>query len=146
MALAVGPSFTVGDHTDLGVALGLAIPALNRQREAVRAARAERDTALARVELRHRELSALITEALVTLTRAETELALLRGGTLARAGRAVRLAEEAAPQRGAYVLAWLAAREAYLTARAAELDLEWEAAEARILLRHLTGSLIMEAP
>lgn len=145
-ALAVGPSVTVGDHTDLGVALGFAIPAWKRQREAVRAARAERDTALARVDLRHRELSALITEALVTLTRAKTELALLRGGTLARAARALRLAEEAAPQRGAYVLAWLAAREAYLTARAAELDLEWEAAEARILLRHLTGSLIMEAP
>ncbi|MDX2122904.1 MAG: hypothetical protein SF070_17830 [Gemmatimonadota bacterium] len=45
-----------------------------------------------------------------------------------------------------YVLAWLAARKAYLDARAAELDLEWQAAHARLLLRSVTGSLVMEAP
>jgi hypothetical protein len=49
-----------------------------------------------------------------------------------------------APQRGTYILAWLAARQAYLGARLAELDLEWQAAQARLLLRHLSGSLVME--
>jgi hypothetical protein len=71
---------------------------------------------------------------------------LLRGRTLARAARALTLAEQAAPQRGPFVLAWLAAREAYLDARVAELDLEWQAAQARLVLRSVTGSLIMEEP
>lgn len=140
----IGPALTVGDKNRLGVAVGVSLPLWNRQRDAIRAARAERDTAVARSDLRHRELTALVTEALVTLTRTETELGLLRGGGLARAARAHRLAEQAAPQRGAYVLAWLAARAAYLNAREAELDLEWQAASARLLLRSLTGSLIME--
>lgn len=65
---------------------------------------------------------------------------------LAWAARAHALAEQAARQRGVYVPAWLAARKAYLDARAAELDLEWQAAQARLLLRSVTGSLVMEAP
>lgn len=143
-AFELGPALTVGDENRLGVAVGVSLPVWNRQRDAIRAAHAERDTALARSDLRHRELSAQVTEALVTLTRTETELGLLRGGALARAARAHKLAEQAAPQRGAYVLAWLAARAAYLNARDAELDLEWQAASARLLLRSLTGSLVME--
>ncbi|HSE68523.1 MAG TPA: TolC family protein, partial [Gemmatimonadales bacterium] len=118
----------------------------NRQREAIRAAHAERDTAVAGIEVRHRELRAMVLEAMVTLTRAETELGLLRGGALARTARANTLAEQAAPQGGAYILVWLAARNAYLEARAAELDLEWQGAEARLVLRSLTGSLVMEEP
>jgi outer membrane protein TolC len=145
-ALAVGPALTVGDKSRLGLALGFSFPAWGRQRDAVRAAHAERDTALARIDVRHREITALVAEALVTLTRADTELVLLRSGTIARAARALSLAEQAAPQRGAYVLAWLAARAAYLDAREAEVDLEWQSAEARLLLRDLTGSLIMEEP
>ncbi len=143
-AFELGPALTVGDKNRLGVAVGVSLPVWNRQRDAIRAAHAERDTAMARSDLRHRELTALVTEALVTLTRTETELGLLRGGALARAARAHKLAEQAAPQRGAYVLAWLAARAAYLYARDVELDLEWEAASARLLLRSLTGSLVME--
>jgi cobalt-zinc-cadmium efflux system outer membrane protein len=145
-AIELGPAVTVGKNNRLGLALGLIVPLWNRQRDAIRAAHAERDTAIAEIEVRHRELAALVTEALLTLTRAETELGLLRGGALARAARAELLAEQAAPQRGAYVLAWLAARQAYLGARGAELDLEWQAAQARVLLRHLTGSLAMEEP
>lgn len=145
-ALEIGPAITLGDKNRLGVALGISIPVWNRQRDAIRAARAERDTAISGIAVRQRELSVLVTEALVTLTRAASELELLRGGALARAARAQALAEQAAPQRGAYVLAWLAAREAYLYARAAELDLEWQAAQARLLLRSVTGSLVMEAP
>lgn len=142
----LGPAVVLAGKSRLGLALGLSIPVWNRQRNAIRAARAERDTALARIDVRHRELSALVTEAMVTLNRAERELGLLRGGAMARAARAHLLAEQAAPQRGAYVLAWLAAREAYLEAREAELDLEWQATQARLLLRDLTGSLIMEEP
>ncbi|HSE46198.1 MAG TPA: TolC family protein [Gemmatimonadales bacterium] len=140
----LGPAVTVGERTRVGLALGLILPLWNRQREAVRAAHAERDTALAGIEVRHRELRAMVLEALVTLARAETELGLLRSGGLARTARANTLAEQAAPQGGAYVLVWLAAREAYLEARAAELDLEWQGAEARLVLRSLTGSLVME--
>lgn len=142
-ALELGPAVTVGDKTRLGVALGVSVP-WNRQRDAIRAAHAERDTALARIEVRQRELPAQVTEALVTLTLADSGLGLLRGRTLARATRALILAEQAAPQRGANVLAWLEARSAYLDARLAELDLEWQAAQARLLLRSVTGSLVME--
>jgi cobalt-zinc-cadmium efflux system outer membrane protein len=145
-AVELGPAVTVGDRWQLGLALGLTLPVWNRQRDAARAAHAERDTALAGIEARHRELAALVAEALATLTRADAELGLLRGGALARAARAHALAEQAMPQGGAYVLAWLAARKAYLDTRAAELDLEWQAAEARLLLRSLTGSLVMEEP
>jgi outer membrane protein TolC len=144
-ALELGPAVTVGDNARLGVALGIAVP-WNRQRAAIRAAHAERDTALFQLEVRHRELPALVTEALVTLTLADSGLGLLRGRTLARAARALSLAEQAAPQRGAAVLAWLVARAAYLDARATELDLEWQAANARLLLRSVTGSLVMEEP
>ncbi len=145
-ALEIGPAITLGDRNRLGVALGISIPVWNRQRDAIRAAGAERDTALSGIAVRQRELSVLVTEALVTLTRAASELELLRGGALARAARAHALAAQAARQRGVYVLAWLAARKAYLDARAAELDLEWQAAQARLLLRSVTGSLVMEAP
>lgn len=145
-ALEIGPAITLGDKNRLGVALGISIPVWNRQRDAIRAAGAERDTALSGIAVRQRELSVQVTEALVTLTRAASELELLRGGALARAARANALAERAALQRGVYVLAWLAARKAYLDARAAELDLEWQAAQARLLLRSVTGSLVMEAP
>ena len=144
-ALELGPAVTVGDKTRLGIALGIGVP-WNRQRDAIRAADAERDTALARIEVRRRELPALVTEALVTLTLADSGLGLLRGRTLARTARALTLAEQAAPQRGASVLAWLMARAAYLDARMDELDLEWRSAQARLLLRSVTGSLIMEEP
>ena len=145
-AFEVGPAVTLGDGSRLGVAFGFSLPVWNRQRAAIRAAQADRDTALARIDARHRELLALATEALTTLTRTDAELGILRGGALARAARAHTLAEQGAPQGGAYVLAWLVARKAYLDARMADLDLEWEAAQARLLLRSLTGSLVMEEP
>lgn len=144
--IELGPAATVGDKWRLGIALGFNVPAWHRLSNQIRAAKAERDNANAQFDVRHREIAAQVSEALLTLTRTETELGLLRGGALARATRALELAEQVAPQRGTYVLAWLAAREAYLDARAAELDLEWQAAGARLLLRHLTGSLVMEEP
>ncbi len=144
--IEAGPAATVGDRWRLGIALGLNIPPWHRLSNEIRAAKAERDDANARFDVRHRDIAALVSEALLTLTRTDTELELLRGGALARAARALALAEQAAPQRGAYILAWLAARQAYLGARTAELDLEWQAARARLLLRHLTGSLVMEEP
>ncbi len=142
--LEVGPAATVGDRWRLGVALGFNIPSWHRLGSEIRAAKAERLNAEAQFDVRHREIAGQVTEALLTLTRTDTELGLLREGALARAARALELAEQVAPQRGTYILAWLAARQAYLAARAAELDLEWQAARARLLLRHLSGSLVME--
>jgi outer membrane protein TolC len=145
-AFELGPAVTVGDRSRLGLALGFTLPLWNRQSDAVGAANAERDTALARLDLRHRDLVALVAEALTTLTRSEAELRILRGGALTRAARAHNLTEQSAPEGEAYVLALLAARNAYLDARLADLDLEWEGAKARLLLRSLTGSLVMEEP
>lgn len=142
--IEIGPAATVGDRWRLGVALGFNLPAWHRLSSEIRAAKAERLSAEAQFDVRHREIAGQVTEALLTLNRTDTELGLLREGALARAARALALAEQVAPQRGTYILAWLAARQAYLGARAAELALEWQAAQARLLLRHLSGSLVME--
>jgi outer membrane protein TolC len=142
--IEAGPAATVGDKWRLGIALGFNLPAWSRLSSVIRAAKAERVSAEAQFDVRHREIAGQVTEALLTLTRTDTELKLLREGALARAARALELAEQVAPQRGTYILAWLAARQAYLGARLAELDLEWQAAQARLLLRHLSGSLVME--
>jgi outer membrane protein TolC len=142
--IEAGPAATVGDKWRLGIALGFNLPAWHRLSSEIREAKAERRSAQAEFEVRHREIAGQVTEALLTLTRTETELGLLRSGALSRAARALALAEQVAPQRGTYILAWLAARQAYLAARADELELEWQAAQARLLLRHLSGSLRME--
>jgi len=141
----LGPAVTLGDRNRLGVAVGINIPVWNRQRAALRAASADKDTASAQMEVRRREVSQQVTEALTILTRTRTELALLRDGDLVRARRATELAERSAGQGDTYALAWLLAIRAYSEARGAELELEWQAAQARVLLRSLTGSLIIEA-
>jgi len=110
----------------------------------MRAAAADRDVALARLETRRRELTASLLQASTTLKRVDGELALLRGGELTRAQQAALLAGRALEQGGPYLSAWLTARQAYLDARRAELDLEWQAARARLLLRHLAGTLSVE--
>ncbi|MBK8004462.1 MAG: TolC family protein [Gemmatimonadetes bacterium] len=141
----LGPAVTLGDRNRLGVAVGINIPVWNRQRAALRAAGADKDTATAQMEVRRREVAQQVTEALTILTRTRTELALLRDGDLVRARRTTELAERSAGQGGTYALAWLLAIRAYGEARSAELELEWQAAQARVLLRSLTGSLIIEA-
>jgi outer membrane protein TolC len=142
--LELGPSATIGESTTVGLTFGLSLPVWNRQGTAMRAAAADRDVALARLETRHRELAASLHQASTTLKRVDGELALLRGGELTRAQQAALLAGRALEQGGPYLSAWLTARQAYLDARRAELDLEWRAARARLLLRHLAGTLSLE--
>ena len=142
--LELGPSATIGESTTVGLTFGLSLPVWNRQGTSMRAAAADRDVALARLETRRRELAASLLEAGTTLKRVDGELALLRGGELARAQQAALLAGRALEQGGPYLSAWLTARQAYLDARRAELDLEWQAARARVLLRHLGGTLSLE--
>jgi len=141
----VGPAVTLGDRNRLGVAVGINLPVWNRQRAALRAAQADRDTALFHIEERRRTVSSQVVEAITILSRTRTELGLLRGGALARARRALTLSERAAVQGGPWAIAWFNALRAYGEARGAELDLEWQAAQARVLLRSLSGSLMMEA-
>jgi cobalt-zinc-cadmium efflux system outer membrane protein len=142
--IELGPAAGLGKTSTFGLALGLSLPLWNRQGDAVRAAEAIRAAALARLDFRRREVAALVTEATSTLTRAAQELDLLRSGELARAKQAESLAARALEQGGPYLTAWLTARQAYLDARRAELDLEWEAARARVTLRSLAGTLIAE--
>jgi len=139
--LELGPSITIGESTTVGLAFGLSLPLWNRQTAAMRAASADRGAALAQLEARRRELAASVLEARTTLARVEGEQGLLRGGELARAQQAALLAGRALEQGGPYLSAWLTARQAYLDARRAELDLQWQAARARLLLHHLAGTL-----
>jgi outer membrane protein TolC len=142
--LELGPSATIGESTTVGLTFGLSLPVWNYQGTSMRAAAADRDAALARLETRRLELAASLLQARTALTRVDGELALLRGGELARAQQAALLAGRALEQGGPYLSAWLTARQAYLDARRAELDLEWEAARARLLLRHLAGTLSLD--
>lgn len=142
--LELGPAANIGDSTIVGLTLGLSLPFWNHQTAAMRAATADRGAALAQLEGRRRELTAAVLEARTTLARVEGELGLLRGGELARAQQAALLAGRALEQGGPYLSAWLTARQAYLDARRAELDLEWQAARSRLLLHHLAGTLSAE--
>jgi outer membrane protein, heavy metal efflux system len=142
--LALGPSGTFGTTTTVGLSVGLGIPLWNRQGAAIRAATADREAALARLDARRREFAVIVFAARTTVARTDRELALLRSGELARAAQAEALAARAMQEGGPYVVAWLTARQAYLDARRAELDLEWQAARARLLLRHLSGTLLAE--
>ena len=144
--LALGPSASLEGRAVLGMSFGVGLPLWNRQGSGVRAAAAEREAALARLDARRRELDAAVVEATSTLGRAGRELDALRSGELARAEQAESLAARALQQGGPYLAAWLAARQAYLDARRVELNLEWQAARARLLLRHLTGTLLAEEP
>ena len=144
--LALGPSASLEGRAVLGMSFGVGLPLWNRQGSGVRAAAAEREAALARLDARRRELDAAVVEATSTLARARRELDALRSGELARAEQAESLAARALQQGGPYLASWLAARQAYLDARRVELDLEWQAARARLLLRHLTGTLLAEEP
>jgi outer membrane protein TolC len=139
--LELGPAVTIGESTTAGLAFGLSLPLWNRQAAAIEAAKADKDVALAQLEARRRELTAAVLNARTTLARTDEELVLLRGGELARAQQAAALASGALERGGPYLSAWLTARQAYLDARRAELDLEWQAARARLVLRHLTGTL-----
>jgi outer membrane protein TolC len=139
--LTLGPATNLGGAMKLGLSVGLGIPLWDRQGAAIRAATADREAALARRDARQRELASLLLEAWSTLTRTNRELTLLRSGELARAEQAVALAARAIQTGGPYVTAWLTARQAYLDAQRAELDLEREAAGARLVLRHLAGTL-----
>ncbi len=142
----MGPAagLSQGSTPTFGLALGIGLPLWNRQGAAIRAATADREAGLARLETRRRELAAIVLEATSTLGAAGQELGALRSGELARAQQAESLAARGVAQGGPYLAAWLAARQAYLDARRAELDLEWQAARARLLLRHLSGTLLVE--
>jgi len=142
--LALGPSASFGTGTRVGLSVAIGIPLWNRQGAAIRAATAEREAALARLDARRRELAALVFEARSIVARADRELGLLRAGELSRAEQAEALAARAMQEGGPYVVAWLTARQASLDARRAELDLEWQAARARLLLRYLSGTLLAE--
>ncbi|HEV2085006.1 MAG TPA: TolC family protein, partial [Gemmatimonadales bacterium] len=142
--IELGPAAGFGRTSTFGLALGLSLPLWNRQGDAARAAEADRAAALARLDSRRRDVAALVTQATGTLARTARELDLLRSGELARAQQAEMLAAHALEQGGPYLVAWLTARQAYLDARRAELDLEWEAARARLALRLLAGTLTGE--
>jgi outer membrane protein, heavy metal efflux system len=144
--LELGPAAAIGHQTNLGLALGVGLPLWNRQGDAIRAANADRGAALARLDARHRDLQVQVLQATSSLIRAQRELGLLRGGELTRAAQAADLAARGLQQGGPYLAAWLAARQAYLDARKAELDLEWQAARARLLLHYLMGSLLHQVP
>jgi outer membrane protein TolC len=140
----IGPAASIGQSTTIGLALGLSLPVWNHQTAAMRAAAADRDAALAQLETQRRQLAASVLENQTTLARVDGELRLLRGGELARAQQATLLAGRALEQGGPYLSAWLTTRQAYLDARRAELDLEWQAARARLLLNYLAGTLSPE--
>ncbi len=142
--MQLGPSASLEGKSVFGLSLGLGIPLWNRQGAAIRAGTAERDAALARLDARRRELTALVLDATSTLSRTERELGALRSGELARAGQAVALAVRALEQGGPYLATWLAVRQGYLDARRAELDLEWQAARAQLTLHQLSGTLLAE--
>ena len=142
--VALGPSASLEGKAVIGLSLGLGLPLWNRQGAAIRAGAAEREAALARLDARRRERDAAVVEATGALARTGRELVALRSGELARAAQAESLAAHALQQGGPYLAAWLGARQAYLDARRAELDLEWQAARARLVLRHLDGTLLPE--
>ena len=120
------------------------LPLFNTRGDAVRAANSEKDASIAAQRSRKRELAAQILEASALRSRAESALGALRSGDLTRAAQAESLAVAALQQGGAFLTTWLAIHEAYLDARRAELDLEWQAARARLTLRYLTGTLLTE--
>jgi len=142
--VALGPSASLEGKAVIGLSLGLGLPLWNRQGAAIRARVAEREAALARLDARRRERDAGVVGATGALARTGRELDALRSGELARAAQAESLAARALQQGGPYLAAWLGARQAYLDARRAELDLEWQAARARLVLRHLDGTLLPE--
>lgn len=142
--LRIGPAASFAETRSFGMTLGIELPLWNRQGAAIRAATAAREAALARLEARRRELEALARATTSTLALADRSLALLRAGELARSEQAQNLAEQALQQGGPYLAMWLAARQAYLDARRAELELTWQAADARLVLRSLAGTLLRE--
>jgi outer membrane protein TolC len=139
--ISLGPATNLGGKATIGFSMGIGIPIWDRQGAAIRAASADRDVALARRDVRQREIVSLVLEVSSTLSRVDRELTLLRGGELARARQAVELAARAMQAGGPFVTTWLTARQAYVDAQRAELDLEWEAARAKLVLRHLAGTL-----
>ena len=118
------------------------VPIFHNQGDAIRAAQGDQAAAIAARSGRERELAELVFDAAATRSRAQQELTALRGGDLLRAAQAESLAVRALQQGGPYMTTWLATHEAYLSTRRAELDLEWQAARARLMLRHLTGTLV----
>jgi len=144
--IEIGPAASIGETTTIGLTLGLSLPVWNHQTAEMRAAGADRNAARAQLDGRRRELAASLLEARTTLARVDDELGLLRGGELARAQQAALLAARALEQGGPYLSAWLTARQAYLDARRAELDLDWQAARARLVLSFLAGTLAPENP
>jgi outer membrane protein TolC len=125
----------------LGIDVTLSIPLWHGHAAETEAANQDRAAAEAGQEARERELDFLVLDATSTLSHATRQLTLLRKGDLARAAQADSLATNALRQGGPYLTMWLTAREAHLDARRAELDLLWQAAQARLTLRYLTGSL-----
>jgi len=145
--LAVGPSYgwliVVKPRVDyLGINFTLDLPLFHGREDEIEAANYERAAAQAGRNARLRELDVLVLEATTTLGRAGRQLDSLRAGDLVRAAQAESLATAALRQGGPYLTTWLAARQAYLDVRRAQLDLEWQAAQARLTLRYLTGTLL----
>jgi outer membrane protein TolC len=125
----------------LGIDVTLSIPLWHGHAAETEAANQDRAAADAGRQARERELDFLVLDATSTLSHTDRQLSSLRKGDLARAAQADSLATNALRQGGPYLTTWLTARQAYLDARRAELDLLWQAAQARLILRYLTGSL-----
>jgi outer membrane protein TolC len=150
--LQVGPTFgrlanpqaTVPFH-NFGFIASVDLPLFHGQGDAIRAAKSDREASLAGQRSRERELAAQVLDASSTRTRVQSALLALRSGDLTRAAQAESLAVRALQQGGPYLTTWLATHEAYLDARRAELDLEWQSARARLMLRYLTGRLFESA-
>ena len=122
------------------------LPVLHFNGDIVKAAKSDRAASMAAHAARKRELAAQILDASSTRASAQMQLDSLRHGDLARAAQAESLAVQAyEQQRGPYFTIWLASHQAYLEARRSALDLEWQAARARLMMWHLSGKLVDES-
>ena len=121
------------------------LPVLHFNGDIVKAAKSDRAASMAAHAARERELTAQMLDASSTRASAQMQLDSLRHGDLARAAQAESLAVQALQQGGPYFTIWLATHQAYLEAQRSALDLEWQAARARLLMWHLSGKLLEES-
>jgi outer membrane protein TolC len=143
---AVGPSYGWINNSRpfvsaVGFNFSIDLPLFHGREDEIEAANYDRAAAEAGHDARERQLKVLVLNATSTLSRAGLQLDSLRKGDLVRAAQAEGLAATALRQGGPYLTTWLTARQAYLDVRRAELQLEWQAARARLTLRYLTGTL-----
>jgi len=136
------PTYKNADIHYLGFDVELDIPIWHGHAAETEAANQDRAAAEAGHQARQRELQFEVLDATTTMSRASRQLQVLRTGDLARARLADSLAANALRAGGPYLTTWVSAREGYLDARRAELDLLWQAARARLILQYLTGTLL----